>query len=229
MKFTSDRQRKAMFAKLNRFSDGSSRRNVAVIIGSFKEGGIDELAKILYDDPKINAKNVAALDGNTKGYSEIYVECPDEKTTEMLARSVQMISSPVRGTVMDSSFDDVVSDPTFMMMGGRKIGNPKDKIVEEKKGIYWRDADESSEDYVSKGDYIDERPRNKYRFSKKRDKGYTATIDGYECDYCGDEFSTKAAASIHSSICNEKDDDSINYDDDNAPLDSFFSNDDGTI
>jgi hypothetical protein len=136
----------------------------------------------------------------------------------------------MRGIYVDEdvTFEDIINDRNFIGMGGRKLSNPKEVLIGEKKGIYWRDPDESSEDYVSKGDYIDEHPRSKYRFSKKMDKGYTATIDGYECDHCGDEFSTKAAASIHASMCNEKDDDSEDYSDDGIPVDSFFINDDGT-
>ena len=82
-----------------------------------------------------------------------------------------------------------------------------------------READEKSEDYVSKGDWDHD------KYSKRSDdSGYEETIDGYECCHCGAEFSSKASAKIHVSMCDEKD---SNRDDDSG--DSFFNGDDGMI
>ena len=48
--------------------------------------------------------------------------------------------------------------------------------------------------------------------------GITETIDGYECDYCGSEFSSKTLAQIHSSVCDEKDLDDIVEEDNSETL-----------
>jgi hypothetical protein len=82
-----------------------------------------------------------------------------------------------------------------------------------------READEKSEDYVSKGGW----DHDKYS-KRSRDSGYEETIDGYECNHCGEEFSSKGAAKIHVSMCDEKD-----VDNDDDSVDSFFNGNDGTI
>ena len=82
-----------------------------------------------------------------------------------------------------------------------------------------READEKSEDYVSKGDW----DHDKYS-KRSRDSGYEETIDGYECNHCGAEFSTKASAKVHVSMCDEKESD-VDKDSD----DDFFNGDDGLI
>jgi len=117
MRFDSDRQRKAVFANLNRFSDEPRGKKTAVVVGGFKDPYA--VANSFVWDPLV--KNVAILASNTKGLSEIYVEGKDDKITEIVARSVQMTPAPVRGILLDSPFDETLNDPMFVMMGGKKI------------------------------------------------------------------------------------------------------------
>ena len=95
------------------------------------------------------------------------------------------------------------------------------RLRNKKKGFV-RDDDERSEDYVSKGDwYVSDN-----RYSKKN-SNFTETIDGYECNFCGEEFGSKVGARIHASACDEKDlQDDLDGDDDSGK-DAFFNGDDG--
>jgi len=117
MRFDSDRQRKAVFANLNRFSDEPRGKKTAVVVGGFKDPYA--VANSFVWHPHV--RNVAILASNTKGLSEIYVEGKDDKTTEIIARSVQMTPAPVRGIILDSPFDETLADPMFVMMGGKKV------------------------------------------------------------------------------------------------------------
>lgn len=116
--------------------------------------------------------------------------------------------------------------------GGRLIDSLKDKDFVEvnslldgfggKKRKPILDADERSEDFVSKGDNFS--CVNRY---SKKEKGYEETIDGYECSYCGEEFSSKVGAKVHVSTCDEKGlQDELDGDDDSGK-DTFFNGDDG--
>jgi hypothetical protein len=117
MRFSSDRQRRAIFANMNRFSEGVRGKKTAVVVGGFKDPY--SVANGFMYDPLV--KNVAMIRSNAKGLSEIYVEGNDDEITEIIARSVQMTPAPVRGIILDSPFEETLDDPMFIAMGGKKI------------------------------------------------------------------------------------------------------------
>ena len=125
MKFTSDRQRKAMFWSFkNKFSD-SSKRKVVVVAARFKRGGENDFINSMFNDPDLGINDIAIIDNNTKGMSEIYIDTKDDMA-QKLAFAMSATPGQIRGFVMDEPFDDIINDPVFLAMGGHKVSKLSD-------------------------------------------------------------------------------------------------------
>ena len=72
-------------------------------------------------------KRIGYLDGNTRGCCEIYFETENNKDAELIARTIQGTPAPIRGILMNESFEEIISSPNFKMMGGKILEVNKDE------------------------------------------------------------------------------------------------------
>lgn len=91
--------------------------NVALAVAPCKD--TEDFVKTLASQIP-NVERIGYIDGNAKGYCEVYFEMPNYEEARKLAIRIHMIPGPVRGVhFTDDNFDDVIKDTTFKAMRGK--------------------------------------------------------------------------------------------------------------
>jgi hypothetical protein len=177
MKFISDNQRRAMFARLSGINMFSKNVHEYSVLRFVKEPRMD--ANSLFDFPVVIKKD---------HYGNTYVNVGEAQTLHDALESRHGFDD-IKGKL-----DKSISDYTA------KHGSNEVKLdnfdIERLVG---------SKVLMESTDPLVETVRKKREVSFSKAAGITETIDGYECDYCGSEFSSKTLAQIHSSVCDDKD------------------------
>jgi len=151
MKFTSDRQRKAAFYNMrNKFSDSSKATETLVLaIAATPKTTWADFVDSLRNDLPYHIGEAGIIGNNVKGNAEIYLETDSNKDAEDLARVFNMAPFPMKGHIVNASFNEVVNSERFKMMGGEMIERFSDveipsDVYARKPEIYTREVKDAA-------------------------------------------------------------------------------------
>lgn len=89
-----------------------------LMVGCFQN--TDKIIKLVRENFK-SVKRIAIIEGNQKGCDEVYMEVGSDKEAEKIAWVVQATPAPIKGVLMENTFDEIINDEAFIGMGGRVI------------------------------------------------------------------------------------------------------------